>query len=498
MSNYTQNEVEDTFNTLLSSSPTVLAAGSCSNAKPYDFCGETHCNSQPVYDTMYQTCLENGWGKDVKVVTRREDGTCCYCWCSCVAHGTLVMMAGEKNKPIELIELGDRVLVVGSESEKRRWIPREVTHSKGSPAEMPDGSGPPNNETIYRVQFQGKVLLVNASHLFWTINKKTKEQALVRADRLYRDIYYLTSPEFEPVEIEEDVWYGPYKGGLWGIATSKSDTSIDAHLINTEGVVSGDFYLQTVYTETVPGVSTRLLELPQIGSPEYFAKYSNAGLASNYEKLSPSDERFTPARRFEAQAGDRSFMPTWSETPLPKMLRPLDDTVTLQKAQQIEALFKGFYPEINFVLNWNDNTANAYARLDSGKRYVFMLGGLIRHKHIGWQGLALVYAHEVGHHYAGEPRYPSPNDWGSCEGQADYWASLVSMRKVYPGEEYLDVMFPAIDQLYNFFSKGLLITLSLEEQNRYFALGCTHPPADCRKETFEAGVEFKKKPDCAA
>ena len=91
-------------------------------------------------------------------------------------------------------------------------------------------------------------------------------------------------------------------------------------------------------------------------------------------------------------------MPTWSETPLPDMLRTLDDTVTLQKAQQIEALFKGFYPEINFVLNWNDNTANAYARLDQGKRYVFMLGGLVRHKSIGWQGLALVYAHEVGHH----------------------------------------------------------------------------------------------------
>jgi hypothetical protein len=108
-----------------------------------------------------------------------------------------------------------------------------------------------------------------------------------------------------------------------------------------------------------------------------------------------------------------------------------------------------------------------------------------------------VYAHEVGHHYAGEPRYPAPNDWASCEGQADYWASLVSMRKVYPGEEYLDVIFPAAEQLYKLFSTGLRFSLSVEEQVIYFAGSCNHPPADCRRDTYIAGAELRSKPSCA-
>jgi hypothetical protein len=121
---------------------------------------------------------------------------------------------------------------------------------------------------------------------------------------------------------------------------------------------------------------------------------------------------------------------------------------------------------------------------------------MIRHTSMNWQGIAFVYAHEVGHHYAGTPRYPSPLDWSSCEGQADYWASLVSLRKVYPGEEYLDVVFAAADQFHDLLGK-LGSSLSLEEQQKYFMASCTHPPKDCRKDTIIAGAELKRKPTCA-
>ena len=71
------------------------------------------------------------------------------------------------------------------------------------------------------------------------------------------------------------------------------------------------------------------------------------------------------------------------------------------------------------------------------------------------------------------------------------------MRKVYPGEEYLDVIFPAAEQLYKLFSKGLRLSLSVEEQEKYFASSCTHPPADCRRDTYIAGAELRSKPSCA-
>jgi hypothetical protein len=148
-------------------------------------------------------------------------------------------------------------------------------------------------------------------------------------------------------------------------------------------------------------------------------------------------------------------------------------------------LWLKLYLGIHFVLTIGAETL--------ARRYI----SLAYHQIPRRAGLALVYAHEVGHHYAGEPRYPAPNDWASCEGQADYWASLVSMRKVYPGEEYLDVIFPAAEQLYKLFSTGLRFSLSVEEQVIYFAGSCNHPPADCRRDTYIAGAELRSKPSCA-
>jgi hypothetical protein len=79
-------------------------ANNCTNTSPYSFCGDTHCNSQEVYDTSKATCEANGWGRDVKIVSRKADGSCCYCWCSCAAYGTLVL-TGE-NRPLAKVFCG--------------------------------------------------------------------------------------------------------------------------------------------------------------------------------------------------------------------------------------------------------------------------------------------------------------------------------------------------------------------------------------------------------
>jgi hypothetical protein len=94
---------------------------------------------------------------------------------------------------------------------------------------------------------------------------------------------------------------------------------------------------------------------------------------------------------------------------------------------------------------WTDGTVNAYAQ-QTGKTWkVAMFGGLARHKTITADAMSLVVCHELGHHIGGAPKKggsntaggwwggtsPAANGWASNEGQADYFAALKCLRKVF-------------------------------------------------------------------
>ena len=79
---------------------------------------------------------------------------------------------------------------------------------------------------------------------------------------------------------------------------------------------------------------------------------------------------------------------------------------------------------------WTDATVNASA-MHSGNRYILnMYGGLARHAAVTMDGFALVACHELGHHLGGAPKIGG-GDWASNEGQADYYANLKCLRKVF-------------------------------------------------------------------
>jgi hypothetical protein len=83
--------------------------------------------------------------------------------------------------------------------------------------------------------------------------------------------------------------------------------------------------------------------------------------------------------------------------------------------------------------NWTDGTVNAYAQQSGRTWKVSMFGGLARHETITEDGFALVVCHELGHHIGGAPRKASAwsSSWASNEGQADYFATLKCLRKVW-------------------------------------------------------------------
>ncbi len=91
--------------------------------------------------------------------------------------------------------------------------------------------------------------------------------------------------------------------------------------------------------------------------------------------------------------------------------------------------------KLNVVRKWEDGTVNAYANRSGNTYNVHMFGGLARHKAITVDGMSLVVCHELGHHIGGAPKYNGGpwggNNWASNEGQADYFATLKCLRKVW-------------------------------------------------------------------
>lgn len=81
---------------------------------------------------------------------------------------------------------------------------------------------------------------------------------------------------------------------------------------------------------------------------------------------------------------------------------------------------------------WEDPRVNA-GTLRNGKEVVINLyGGFPRHPEITADGYALVLCHELGHHLGGLPKKSNEGaTWSSTEGQADYYATLKCLRKVF-------------------------------------------------------------------
>jgi hypothetical protein len=93
--------------------------------------------------------------------------------------------------------------------------------------------------------------------------------------------------------------------------------------------------------------------------------------------------------------------------------------------------------KLQIVRNWTDATVNAYAQRSGTSWKVSMFGGLARHETITVDGMALVVCHELGHHLGGAPKKASAwsSSWASNEGQADYFATLKCLRRVWLNDD---------------------------------------------------------------
>lgn len=98
--------------------------------------------------------------------------------------------------------------------------------------------------------------------------------------------------------------------------------------------------------------------------------------------------------------------------------------------------------ELKALKYWDSGTVNAYAHRRGGTWNIAMYGGLARHPAITEDGLALATCHEIGHHIGGAPKKSSffGSSWITNEGQADYFATLKCLRKVFRSDDNLAIV----------------------------------------------------------
>ena len=108
-------------------------------------------------------------------------------------------------------------------------------------------------------------------------------------------------------------------------------------------------------------------------------------------------------------------------------LRSKNDHKWTSASNALMKRFQSAFPEIEYDIAWNVDLFNGTAWREINQRHVRLYGGLLRHKLIGLEACALLFAHETGHHYGGLPR-DVDYEWMTCECQADYWAARYGVR----------------------------------------------------------------------
>lgn len=178
-----------------------------------------------------------------------------------------------------------------------------------------------------------------------------------------------------------------------------------------------------------------------------------------------------------------------------------------------------------FQRNWDDGTVNAYASRQGTTWQVAMFGGLARYKDMTVDGFTYVVCHELGHHLGGAPKYVR-NPWASVEGQSDYYGGLKCMKRLWANDNNVAIVdnmqVDAVvekaceKQFANSNEAALCKRLAMagktlgqtladlgQEKAVDFATPSTvvvtklmesHPPAQCRMDTYFAAALCDKDP----
>ena len=356
----------------------------------------------------------------------------CFCCCACYAWGTPIATP-DGEKAIETFERGDQVSVASIDSSggtiKLSWGAKPVEFSDGTPP-LPRSEQYPYMVFVH--YGEDKHMICTLDQLFLLTNGKLKQAAnLTINDKL-------VGADGSEVGINA-VQLAEYGGGLHHIATSlEFDGNMDGHLLNSNGVVTGDYTLQVHYGQ----LGDRAEEGYSIGTPEYHQQHAQLAVAPHaYASAEMRDSVDLPTT-LNAITMQSAYIPPGARSYINQdqaidiisnskvKKRPFGDTTGRSVLLYVFKIYKTFYPEISFYLDWNDMSPTAYAFEAYGQKQVVVSGGLVRLDGVYFEGMALIVAQCVAAFYQPDEE---TNNGVKSKGllpriEADYYGVAIVMR----------------------------------------------------------------------
>jgi len=371
----------------------------------------------------------------------------------------------------------------------------------------------------YEIDGEETYLLVTKSHLFLLTSGGLK-----RADKLVPwheetqqgDKLMLADGGETPVT---GLHVGYFKKGIHHIATTDHPAlSLEGHLLNSNGVVTADYALQLAQEDTINAVSFAMTmedvddELPTFGTREYIEKYPHVVAGDFHAYPSPTEVSFSLEEAVETKADIPGIFDAFGRGPIsiPDDAQyfisqaQADDIFTyhydkidtpassaaMPAVRYLFAIYKGFYPQVEFRLDWEEPKPNAASFIHLDVPFIIINGGLARTEGVNFEMLAFVIAHELGHLYGGEPKTQTGKY--SCTGQSDYGGIMGVMTSVWYGKYYRQILQDAMKQLETFFGY-------ISEDKRKGTPGdtCLDISIECRKAAMTAAMCTYPLPECA-
>lgn len=465
-------------------------------------CSGQHCGQ--ISEQINNNCKQQGWPQNHCVlICNPITGECCNCTCSCLAYGTPVGIPDDQTKQIQEFKIGDLVTAYNPDGTSAYY---KVEFSDGT---SPSSVQPEMAYVTYADEAGAETtIIVTLDHTFLRPDGR-----LIRASMLVPGMTLARTQGGEATI--RDYRIKGYTGGVWNIATSLGrPDSMDGHLIDTQGLLSGDYALQLFYGDFVAtGQALTAEETPEVTSQRHNEAMAVAGVSTQRESITVTEFMAGARGAVEVLAsggrhgGGGVFLhhDDAIELTVPvaaaihgfltdaqaaevsaKLLRPTERTANaMTQTQWLSTLFHGFYEEVNIIIDAPNHGANAYSFFLGEQKYLLIQGGLIRAEPLSWQGLALVLAYCVNRFYGGAPY---GIDGMTCKPQADYGIVGVLNNVYYP--LYPNVVFDAVNQV-----KALFEQIGDKADNP--VQGCHETTLDCRVQTYYAAMQYLDLPSCA-
>lgn len=458
-------------------------------------CAGDHCSKQSVVDHVNEICKQNDWPVGHHVLVQGPDGKWCYCTCSCLAKGSLVETTANKMIAIETFTKGGPVMAADTNF---NWTQVAVSEVIGT-AQI----GQPN--TVF-VRYEGGSLTITSDHLFMV--KDGDGQALLTADKLATSDK-LVGPNGSAVAILE-VQTGDFFGSFHNVSTNAPGnpaTDANGHLLNTNGVISGDYALQTFWKGGALSPKLMHSEMdsrPVVGTLAYHAAHPmsdptpeavKAAEAAGISMMTSDGDaelgQFVIRRELDEEddakdAGARfGFVPLHRSGILEQLpAYKFSDVQRQALGIYIVKLFGAFYPDIDFRIDWWRRNVNIVSFPAKGAlpAKVVITGGMLRVEMLDLASLSLAVAFSVANVTADPDKQKNVP-------YSDYTGAAAVMRNVWWEMDFVTKMEEAIEQLRPFFK---FIPLNFGQAD-----GPKYPSGMCRLQTYQNALPLAGIPDCA-